>query len=193
MVGRSTRFSINVSGATFSDLAFLEILCSGLAHSGVSPDRLTIEVAEASAAAEMELARPFIYTLKEYGCRVALDEFGIDESSLDRLARLPVDTVKICGTLIKGLGIADADGSDSVKKIVEAASSRGITTVAEHVEDELLYSLISECGVCCAQGYAVGLPAPLDEYLVRTSASDQPVLYFHSDLTATAGVCDPSR
>lgn len=163
-LGRTTGIHINLSGSAFSDPDILDLARSELIRTGIDPSRLTIEITETSAITDIAFASAFIQQLRALGCRFALDDFGAGASSLFYLRNLPVDCLKIDGALITNLSDSVPD-QHFVKAIVEMCKGLNIVTVAEFVENEYLYSLISEYGVDRAQGYALGKPAPLDDYL----------------------------
>lgn len=169
--GRDTSFSINLSGYAFSDPELLDLIREEFALSGAEPSKLVIEITETAAITDIERAREFIRVLKKVGCRFSLDDFGTGASSFYYLKHLPVDFLKIDGSLVKGLNGATAD-KHFVRAIVEMCNGLQISTVAEYIEDEALLDAIGDYGVDYVQGFQVGTPEPLDAYLKRP---DQPV------------------
>ncbi len=178
--GRDTILHVNLSGSAFSDQGVLDVLRTQLQRSGVAPERLVVEITETSAITDMAFARGFIDELRRMGCRFALDDFGAGASSLYYLKHLPVDILKIDGSLIKNLG-ADTPDIHLVDAIVDMCRALNIVTVAEFVENEMLYALTSEHGIECAQGYAIGLPAPIEDYLGRAMPAEQPMLFLEAE------------
>jgi EAL domain-containing protein (putative c-di-GMP-specific phosphodiesterase class I) len=159
--GRDTRFNVNMSGAAFSDPALLDIVKETIAASAIDPSRLTIEITETSAISDIQHAQRFINELKAVGCRFALDDFGSGVSSFFYLKHLPVDDLKIDGSLIQNLAKSDTD-VHFLRAIVEMCKGLKIRTVAEYVESEALIELVRDLGVDYAQGYAVGYPLPFE-------------------------------
>jgi EAL domain-containing protein (putative c-di-GMP-specific phosphodiesterase class I) len=162
--GRATQLSVNVSGAAFADPVLLDIAIGEFERTGVDPSRLTIEITETSAISDMKRAQAFMTRLRGLGCRFALDDFGAGVSSFYYLKHLAVDDLKIDGTLVRMLPDHSAD-SHFVRAIVEMCHGLGIRTVAEYVEDDELLELVTQLGVDCAQGDAVGVAMPIDYYL----------------------------
>ena len=162
--GRDTRLNVNVSGAAFSDPVLLKIAMAEFEQTGVDPSRLTIEITETSAISDVTRAQSFIGHLRELGCRFALDDFGAGVSSFYYLKNLAIDDLKIDGSLIRALADNSAD-SHFVRAIIEMCRGLGVRTVAEYVEDAEVLQLVTELGVDCAQGDAVGVPMPIDHYL----------------------------
>lgn len=157
-------FSINLSGCAFSDTALLDVIRDEFEITGASPERLIIEITETTTIANIEEARNFILALKEIGCRFAIDDFGSGTSSYYYLKHLPVDFLKIDGSLVKGLTTDSAD-VHFVNAIIEMCRGLDIQTVAEYVETERILAAVNNTGVDFIQGYHVGMPEPLDTYL----------------------------
>ena len=131
-----------------------------LASTSISPASLVLEVTETAAIANIPQAQKFVGTLKELGCKFALDDFGAGFSSFYHLKHLPVEYLKIDGSFIRNLP-RDSMDQHLVKAMVGVASSLGIETIAEFVEDEDTVQLLREYGVGYAQGYHIGRPCPL--------------------------------
>jgi diguanylate cyclase (GGDEF)-like protein len=161
--GRDTVFAINMSGAAFSDPELLDIIREELAACGAAPSNLVIEITETTAIADMDRAQKFIGALTEIGCRFSLDDFGSGASSFYYLKHLPIDFLKIDGTLVKGLS-EDSPDMHFVRAIIEMCRGLKISTVAEWVENPGLLDTIEDLGADFAQGYEVGWPRPLEEY-----------------------------
>jgi len=100
--------------------------------------------------------------LKALGCRLALDDFGVGYSSCHRLAHLPLDMVKLDGSLVRGLGSLEAHRV-VVASMVQAAKAPGLLVVAEQVEDQETLDALRLLGVNYAQGYHIGRPRPVEE------------------------------
>ena len=161
---RRTAFSVNLSAKALTDPEMPPLIARKLAESGVSPDRLIIEITETSAIADMGQARQFVAELKRLGCRFALDDFGVGFSSFYYLKQLPVDYIKIDGSFIRNL-THDMDDQYLVRAIVEVARGLGKQTVAEFVGDEATVHLLRTFGVDHVQGYFIGRPRPLPNLL----------------------------
>ena len=161
--GRGTRFAVNVSGTAFSDPELLGVIRDEIARLGIDPSRLIIEITETTAIADIEGAKRFITELRAVGCQFSLDDFGAGTSSFYYLKHLPIDYLKIDGSLVKSLGTNTTD-EHFVRAIIEMCRGLEIPTVAEYVEDAELYDIVSKLGVDYAQGYGVGRPEPLSSY-----------------------------
>ena len=90
---------------------------------------------------------------------VAIDDFGTGHSSLAYLKRFPVDSLKIDGSFVAGLG-EDAEDEVIVSGVISLAYGLGLKVVAEGVETEAQKTLIGEMGCDLAQGYLFSKPLP---------------------------------
>jgi EAL domain-containing protein (putative c-di-GMP-specific phosphodiesterase class I) len=162
--GDHVLFSVNLSGTAFGDETLLRLMRDRFAATGARPDHLVVEITETTAIANIEAARRFILGLKEIGCRFALDDFGSGTSSFYYLKHLPIDFLKIDGSIVTGSSSSATD-VHFLRAIVEMCKGLNVRTVAEYVEDEQLFDLISDEGVDFAQGFYVGRPQPLATYL----------------------------
>lgn len=156
--------SINLSGQSLGDAAFMAFVLQSLAHSTVRCEKLCFEITETAAIGNLQAAHHFIDTLRARGCKFSLDDFGSGLSSFAYLRNLPVDVLKIDGQFVKDIA-RDPVSLAMVKSIHEIGCLMGKQTVAEFAESEAILALLREIGVHYAQGYAVGYPVPLDQLL----------------------------
>ncbi|OYQ37836.1 hypothetical protein CHU93_00335 [Sandarakinorhabdus cyanobacteriorum] len=154
------KLSINVTAADLADADFVDTLATDLARAGLSPRRLVLEVTEDAVIDDMDGAAATLALLRRDGVTVALDDFGTGYSSLARLARLPVDVIKLDRSFAQGLV-----GTDREKLVVTAMISTarrlGLSVVAEGVEDDVQRAAAQAAGCHLVQGYCVA--PPLDE------------------------------
>jgi diguanylate cyclase (GGDEF)-like protein len=160
--GRELKVEVNLSGTAFTDRELLPMIQYELLRTHINPACLTLEITETAAIADLDQARQFISSLRGWGCRFALDDFGVGFSSFTYLKHLPVDFVKLDGSFIRNLP-NDAADQHLVRAMVEVARSLGKQTIAEFVGDEATVKLLRTLGVDYAQGYYIGRPAPMEE------------------------------
>ncbi len=151
------KLALNVSAATATDPQWMAGLEGFTGKDRTLTERLTIEITETTAISDVKSAVKFVSTLKELGCRVALDDFGAGYTSFRSLRQLGVDMVKIDGSFIQNLG-NDAEDEMFVRTLIDLARSFGVVTVGEWVGDERTMRLLETAGVSYMQGYFFGKP-----------------------------------
>jgi diguanylate cyclase (GGDEF)-like protein/PAS domain S-box-containing protein len=154
------RCAINLSGASLNDDSFLGFLEDVLRRTPIAGTALCFEITETVAVASLGRAREVMQALKRFGCRFALDDFGSGMSSFGYLKNLPVDYLKIDGSLVRSIANDAADFAmvDAINRVGQVL---GLQTIAEFVEDEATLRLLRTMGVNHAQGYAIHRPEPL--------------------------------
>jgi diguanylate cyclase (GGDEF)-like protein len=128
----------------------------------IDPQRVTFEITERDTVKNLTLLERFVLDLKFEGFRFAIDDFGSGFSSFHYIKRFPIDYVKVEGEFIRSMAENDK-GVDRaiVSSIVSFARGAGIRTVAEFVENEECMEVVRSLGIDFAQGYHVGMPAPV--------------------------------
>lgn len=150
--------NINLSGRAFQDALLLPFICERFESSGVDPHRITFEITETAAIANISSTRAMVNQLRALGCQFALDDFGAGFASYSYLKQLPVDVLKIDGAFISNLANDPMD-QVLVRSMVDIAKRLGKRTVAEFVGDQETLRLLGEYGVDYAQGYFIGKPS----------------------------------
>lgn len=153
----TVRLGLNVSGLTASDRPWLRLLISVLGRQPDLARRLVIEITETALLENIEEAARFVDTLRQLGCRVALDDFGAGHTSLRHLQILSVDTVKFDGGFVHSLP-SSGESRIFLRHLLDLASSFGLRTVAECVETAEEAALLSAEGFHYLQGYHLGRP-----------------------------------
>ena len=160
LIEASNFFAINLSAASLSEAATLELIVEWLDRYQLRGGDICFEITEAAVIANFEAATRFITTLKQRGCRFALDNFGAGLSSFTYLKNLPIDYLKIDGLFIRNIADDKVDYA-MVKSINEIGQTMGMETIAEFVENESIRSRVEEIGIDYAQGYEIGKPHEL--------------------------------
>lgn len=160
--GPLQRVGMNLSGQSVADPTFRTWALQSLEEAGRALcGRLTLEITETVAIAQIEEAADFVRAVQRKGARVALDDFGAGASTFGYLKTLPVDYLKIDGQFIRHL-LTDPLDQAAVKCFVDVARTVGVKTVAEHVETPAVLERLRALGVDFAQGYLLHRPEPLD-------------------------------
>jgi diguanylate cyclase (GGDEF)-like protein len=150
-------YSINVSGPTLADESLVDYVRGLIATSRVAPGKIVFEVTESSAIDTSPVAVNFMRAMKEYGCRFSLDKFGSGEASLAHLETLPIDYLKIDGSLVRDIA-ADPRDLMVVRSLNDIGHFLGKKTVAECVESQEVLARLRQIGVDYAQGFGIEEP-----------------------------------
>jgi EAL domain-containing protein (putative c-di-GMP-specific phosphodiesterase class I) len=151
-----TFISVNISPSTAASKAFGELAVT------VPPSRLVLEITEAAAVNNYHRFAGPIDRLRSLGVRIALDDAGGSDVSLQHLLLLQPDIVKIDTTVIHG--IADDEVRQAVACAYVAMSEReGALSLAEGIETDAEFDTLTSLGVEIGQGYLLGRPAFLED------------------------------
>ncbi|HEY8082872.1 MAG TPA: EAL domain-containing protein [Solirubrobacterales bacterium] len=162
--GRPVSLHVNLSGASLADISVLEFIERRLDEGGADPSRCTFEITETGSVHDYEAAAGFADRLTDFGCQVAIDDYGAGFGPFHYLKRVPFDLLKIDGSFVRDMPRSDADQL-TVRAIVEIARGLGKTTIAEFVQDDVTTQMLREYGVDLAQGYHLGRPVDISEAL----------------------------
>ena len=154
-------FTINVSGQTLPDAAFLPYVEAAIRKYGVPAASLAFEVDESDVLARLEAAVRFGNEARALGCGVLIDGFGRRAASFAPLKGLRVDFVKVDGSIVRKL-VASEVARTKMNAILRFAATLGIGVVAECVEDHEILTRLRQMKVSHAQGFGVSPPQPID-------------------------------
>lgn len=152
--------SVNVSPYQLESAAFTEWLAGRLDGLLTQGGRLTLEVTESRAIADIAPVLLRFAPLRARGVGIALDDFGIGHSSLTQLKRLHGSEVKLDRSLVAA-GTPEAE--TRMAEVVEVAHRAGVRVVAEGIETDAELALVRRLGCDRAQGYLLGAPMTRDE------------------------------
>lgn len=150
-------YAINLSAHAVGSEDFLNFIIDKFKTYKRNPSNICFEISENVALADLQHVMKFILTLKELGCRFAMDDFGSGLSSFGYLKNIPLDYLKIDGQLVKGI-LTDTVDRAMVESINHIGHVMGLKTIAEWVEDTQTLQLLEEMGVDYAQGFALAKP-----------------------------------
>jgi len=136
-------------------------VASALRDSGLSPDRLTLEITE-SVLAHVDVAVVRLRELKRLGVHLAIDDFGTGYSSLSYLQRMPIDAVKIDKSFVDGV-TGGPEESAVARAILALAATLRLDTVAEGVEQAGQARELADLGCRWAQGFHFSRPVAAPE------------------------------
>jgi len=164
------QLSLNISPDTTMDpdwWASIESLMR--AHPGVA-ERLIIEITETVAIQDIDDVRGFVTRLKNFGSRIAIDDFGAGYTSFRNLRKLGVDIVKIDGAFVQNIA-RSADDRAFVQTLIDLARRLQIKTVAEWVQDDESADMLRDWGCDYIQGRLIGLASSERPWGVRGEAA----------------------
>jgi diguanylate cyclase (GGDEF)-like protein len=155
---------VNVSAVQLHRDDITAAVRSALEDSGLSGNRLTLELTESCIIADPERAMRVLSSLKEFTTKIAMDDFGTGYSSLAYLQRLPIDILKIDRSFVTGM-LADRDSVAIVRAVLSLADALGMATTAEGIETVELAQTLSALGCSLGQGFYFARPlSPPDAY-----------------------------
>ncbi|MFF5229637.1 putative bifunctional diguanylate cyclase/phosphodiesterase [Dactylosporangium sp. NPDC000521] len=151
--------NVNVSARQLAEPSFADRVAAALTETGLAPHRLTLEITESTAVALGD-AVAHLEALRRLGVRVALDDFGTDQSSLTLLQNLPVDEIKLDRSFVQRLASGRAEAMPAA--VLALARVVGLDVVAEGVEVPEQAQQLATLGYRTAQGYHFARPMPAD-------------------------------
>jgi diguanylate cyclase (GGDEF)-like protein len=153
------RVAVNLSPLQFNDPQVVAMVAQHLSETGVSAERLELEITEGVFLAEGDTTDDTFARLKKLGVRLSLDDFGTGYSSLGYLKKAPFDKIKIDQSFVRGASSTTNRNAAIIRAIVTLAETLGMDTCAEGVETHDDLQLIRELGVSMVQGYIFGKPS----------------------------------
>ncbi|WNO53132.1 putative bifunctional diguanylate cyclase/phosphodiesterase [Stakelama saccharophila] len=157
------RVAVNVSPEQLHSPNFVNMVAQTLAQSGLSADRLELEVTESVFLREGTGTVQVLDRLIDLGVRLSLDDFGTGYSPLGNLSRTRFSTIKIDRAFVQDAARNVREAVAIVRAVVALADSLGMATTAEGVESEEEHLMIQRLGCTRAQGYFFGRPLPVEE------------------------------
>ena len=149
--------SVNVSPRQFRRQNLPAMVANSLERAGVPACRLQLEVTDSAIADDPERAAATLRQLRAIGCRIALDDFGTGCTDLGNLRDLPLDAIKIDGSLIHA-GAHRCDNAAFVHALVHLGRALGLEVVAEGIETAAQAQALRIAGASHLQGFFVAPP-----------------------------------
>lgn len=155
--------SLNISLSDMINVKTTDYLFGALDTFGYN-HLLTIELLETEDFQNYSDVENFCTRVKSYGIKIALDDFGSGYSNFSHALRLPIDYIKIDATLISKVD-KDEHSMIMVETIVDLAKRLEVETIAEFVASQEILDTVKKLGVDYAQGYHLGKPLSIEEYV----------------------------
>jgi diguanylate cyclase (GGDEF)-like protein len=154
---KPTRAFVRLSQDTMLDSMLPAWLETQVRNTGVEPPKIVFQVTQEAAAAHLKQTRDMATRLKRLGFGFALDGFSGGAGSSQLMGHVPIDYLKIDGTLMQGLA-GDEALQERVRLVVDDARQRKVRTIAERVEDANTMAVLWQLGVQYVQGYQISEP-----------------------------------
>jgi len=154
--------SLNISAIQYKRKDFVHKLLRLLEKYQVNPELIELEITESVLIDDFESVVEKLHTLKEYGIKISLDDFGTGFSSLSYLKGLPIDTLKIDKSFIDTV-IEDNSTRVITESIIAMVKKLGCETVAEGVETQEQFDYLKGINCDNIQGFLLGKPMPASE------------------------------
>ena len=152
-------FSINIT-STDLYLEYLEhFLLKNAKKYNINPSRVVLEMLEDIGTLDAPEILVQLNSLRSYGFKIAIDDFGSKSSNLSRLIEFSPDYLKIDGSFIKNI-LTDNKSLIVVEAIVLLCERSNIKVIAEFVHNQAVQEKIEELGIDYSQGYYFGEPKP---------------------------------
>ena len=157
--------AVNLSPVQFVHADLHKLVLEVLIETGLSPDRLELELTESTIFTDKERSLHMLRQIKALGVSIALDDFGTGYSSLDTLRAFPFDKIKLDRSFM-----SEIESSPQAKAIIRAVLALGksldIPVLAEGIETQGQLTLLTTEGCDEAQGFFLGRPAPLHQIVI---------------------------
>lgn len=156
--------AVNICASLFSEPGFCTLVSQTLMKTGLPANRLELEITEDVAMNSSAQVLQASNELHRAGISLAMDDFGVGFSSLDRLKKLRFDKLKIDRSFVSGLPESTSDQA-IVKAILGMAEGLGMITIAEGIESSEQISFLQEAGCAQGQGFIFAKPMPLKDLI----------------------------
>ena len=154
--------AINLSPTQMRSANLVSTIVNALAHSGVDPGRLELEITESILMQDSDTNIRTLHTLRDLGIRISLDDFGTGYSSLNYLRSFPFDKIKIDRCFVSEIDTRE-DCRAIIRSVINLAQNLGMTTTAEGVEREDQVEELRLEGCDQVQGFLYGKAEALEE------------------------------
>ena len=184
-LGITLQMSVNLSARNLLDPALPQQIAKLLHRHEVAPEKLVVEVTESAAMIDPQRSASVLAALRATGIGISVDDFGTGNASIEYLAMLPANELKIDRSFITGM-LEDARSEAIVRSIIDLARNLGLTVVAEGIETEAVQEALTALGCQTGQGYFISRPQPADALTatLRTGSATTPPPTGHEGATS---------
>jgi len=163
----SIELSMNLDLDDLDNEDMMQLIHRYLSDYREKASRLTFEIVEENEIYDYEKVNNIFEQLRRYGSKIAIDDFGSGYANYTYLSRLDVDIIKLDANFIHDLETRPKEAKIVIDSILSLASKLDCQVIAEFVHSEEIYMILKEIGVEFVQGYYLGKPKALKEYLLE--------------------------
>jgi diguanylate cyclase (GGDEF)-like protein/PAS domain S-box-containing protein len=161
--GKDIHFFLPLSGASIQQEDFLLSFCNSLEQRGAKGSWLTFQVSEVNVRSRIQDIKKLVDAIKQLGCELAVDHFGLLPKGESLLRHLDADYVKLDSSLVAGIA-RNVKKQEEVTAIHQMINKSGAKTVATGVEDANSLAFLWNVGVNYLQGYFLQEPSEIISY-----------------------------
>jgi diguanylate cyclase (GGDEF)-like protein len=161
--GKTIPVSVNVSRIDIYDPKLEERLTGLIKANDLEPSDLMLEITESAYSDDAQALTNVVNSLRSKGFKIEMDDFGAGYSSLNMLATLPIDVIKLDREFIMNM-LKDDKSLRMVELIIDIARFLEVPVVAEGVEHEEEVKTLKSLGCDVIQGYYFSRPVPPEEF-----------------------------
>ncbi len=166
-----TKISVNLSAVQLVRDDVVQTVERAISQSGISGNRLTLELTESAFINDPDAAKNILHALKELDTHLAMDDFGTGYSNLAYLQQLPIDVLKIDRSFVTDI-MQSNDKRAIVRTVLSLAEALGMQTTAEGIETLEVSAVLKELGCSFGQGYYYARPlTPEDAFQFAVKSS----------------------
>jgi diguanylate cyclase (GGDEF)-like protein len=158
------RVAVNLSGYQLQHTALLATIRTVLKETGMSPDRLELEITESVIMQNADFAVSVLSAISDLGIHISIDDFGTGYSSLAHLKRFSVNTLKIDKSFVRDVDLSSTDAAIATA-IIAMGNSLNLNVIAEGVETQSQYDFLKINNCDQVQGFLFCRPLPPDELI----------------------------
>ena len=173
MSPRPLKLAVNVSPVQLTQPRWVDFVARTLRESRLSPSCLELEITESTLLKNAKTSQTILHDLQALGVHFGIDDFGTGYSSLSYLHHLPINTLKIDQTFVRGMFPSQPGVISSlpiVQTIINLGRDMGMRVVAEGVETVDQKETLADMGCYGFQGYLLGRPMEAAELTQRLEA-----------------------
>ncbi|MFE0016534.1 EAL domain-containing protein [Mesorhizobium sp. NPDC059054] len=177
-LGRPSKIAVNLSPVQFVHNDLAGLIRDILVETGLSPNRLELEITESTFIADKSRALHVLRQIKALGVKISIDDFGVGYSSFDTLRSFPFDKIKLDGSFTREME-RNAQAMAIVRSVLALGQSLGVPVLAEGVETAAQLQILRIEGCHEAQGYYLGRPGRRENIL--PASIERKVIADHGD------------